>query len=373
MRKSIQLMLVVTLGVGVVACSPQAKLDKLKEKRSELKAELAEIDEQIRDLDTTKTTLLPLVRSNDARVGGYIHQVIVQGEVTSDKTVMINAEANGMLESISVREGETVRKGQILARIDTDILSSNIAEVKTRLEFAEYNYEKQKELFDRGVGTEFELEQASNQLSTLKSQLSTLQTQRSKAVVRAPFSGIVDDIMMNAGEMTNMQSPLMRLVNNKVVEVSADISEHYYTKIKKGTKAKAYFPTLDDTLDLTISSVGNYIHPTNRTFRVKALVEDNELLLPNMLAEMLITDLTLDSALVVPAKGLLKSQKNEDYIFALYKEGENWKAKEILVKVISRHEGEAAIQTINDDLKDGTMVVTDGGRGITDGDIVRIL
>lgn len=375
MKNTLKTVMVLALGVGIFACSPKAKLDKLEEKRKKLKTELSEIEEQIRSLDTSSNkTLLPLVRVDQARIGSFMHQVNVQGEVSSDRTVMINAEANGIIESIKVVEGQRVNKGQLLAEIDTEILSSNIQEVRTRLEFAEYNYEKQKELFDRGVGTEFELEQASNQVKTLKSQLETLQTQRSKAIVKAPFAGVIDEILTNEGEMTGMQSPLLRLVNNEEVKVGADISEHYYTKVKEGTKAKAYFPTLKDTIQLEITSIGNFIHPTNRTFRVKSLVKDNEQLLPNMLAELFITDLKLDSTVVVPSRGLLKSQQNEDYIFVLEPEGKNWKAKQVFIEVISRYKGEAAIKLKeSESIKDGAKIVVDGGRGITDGDKVRTL
>lgn len=374
MKKRIKNIILVALGAGIfIACTPQTKLEKLKEKRKELKAEVSEIDERIKAMDTEKEVILPLVRAKKARVGSFIHQVNVQGEVSSDRTVMINAEANGLIESIKVSEGQKVSQGQILAVIDTEILSSNIDEVKTRLEFAEYNYEKQKELSDRGVGTEFELKQAANQLNTLNSQLNTLKTQRAKANVKAPFEGVVDEIMTNEGEMTGMQSPLLRLVNNKEVEITADISEHYYTKIKEGTLAKAYFPTLKDTIDLKISSLGNFIHPTNRTFRVKASIDNNDRLLPNMLADMYITDLKLDSTLVVPAKGLLKSQKNEDYIFVLEKKGDNYKTKQVFVEVISRHKGEAAIKLITGKVSEGDLIVVEGGRGITDEDIVKTL
>ncbi len=363
----------VVLGMAIVACTPQSDMEKLKSKRAELKSQVADLDEQIRALDTTQTKLLPLVKTKNARIGSFAHQINVQGEVTSDRTVMINAEANGMLDVMKVSEGENVAKGQTLAVIDTEILTSNIQEVKTQLEFAEYNYSKQKELFDRGVGTAYELEQASNQLKSLQKQLKTLKTQRAKSIVKAPFSGVVDEIMTHEGEMTSMQSPLLRLVNNNQVEVGADISEHYYTRVQKGTQAKAYFPTLDDTLDLEITSVGNFIHPTNRTFRVKASIDDNERLLPNMLADLYVTDLTIDTTLVVPAKGLLKSQKNEDYIFTLRKEGEHFKAHQIFVEVISRHAHEAAVRVLEGKVGDTDQIVVEGGRGITNGDIVRTL
>lgn len=371
MKLTVKTAVFLVLGGVFFSCSPQSDIEKLKEKRAELKAKVAALDQKIRSLDTTKTTFLPLVRPSEVKIGGFKHQVIVQGEVKTDKAVTLNAEANGQIKSINVKEGQKVRKGHILARIDTEVLASNVQEVKTQLEFAEYNYEKQKELFDRGVGTEFELEQASNQLNTLRSKLNTLQTQKSKSVVKAPFDGVIDEIFANEGEMAGMQSPLMRIVNNEEVRISANISEHYYTKIQEGTPAKAFIPTLNDTLDLTISSIGNYIHPTNRTFRVQANVKDNELLLPNMLAELHVTDLKLDSTVIVPAEAILKSQKNEDYVFVLIEKGDAFSVEKVIIKVISKHKGQAAIEPKSRKLQAGEKVVTEGGRGITDQDIVR--
>lgn len=371
MKTAVKTVTVLVLGIVLFSCGPQSDLDKLKEKRAKLKAEVAALDEEIRSLDTTKATFLPLVKPGSVKVGDYKHQVIVQGEVKTDQEVTINSEANGQIRSINVKEGQVVKKGDVLARIDTEVLSSNIQEVKTQMEFAEYSYEKQKELFDRGVGTEFELEQASSQLNALKSQLSTLQTQQSKTVVRAPFAGVIDEIFSNEGEMAGMQSPLLRIVNNDEVRIIANVSEHYYTKIKEGTPAKAFIPTLDDTLELTINSIGNYIHPTNRTFRIQADVKENELLLPNMLAELHVTDLKLDSAVIVPATSILKSQKNEDYVFVLKEKEDAYTVEKVIVRVISKHKGSAAVEVVNGKLKKGDQVVIEGGRGITEADIVR--
>lgn len=371
MRSKYSFLLIVLAGTLALGCKEQSDIDKLKEKRSEMKAELAVIDEKIRELDTNKNVFLPLVQTELAKVDRFKHEVIVQGQVKTDQEVMINAEASGNVQSINVREGEFVRKGQTLARIDTDILASNIEEIETALEFAEYTYEKQKELFDRGVGTEFELKQANSQLSSLKSQLNTIQTQKSKALVRAPFDGYIDEIFTRHGEMASPQTPLFRLVNNSNVRLSADISEHYYTRIEVGTPVKAYVPTLKDTLVLKITAVGNYINPTNRTFRVQSDVSGNERLLPNMLVQLHVTDQVIDSALIVPSTSLLKSQENEDFVFVLKKDKESYLVERVDVEIISRYHGQAAIRPLSKTIRAGEKIATAGSRGITDGDRVR--
>jgi|SRR5690554_4726751 len=372
MRKYFKSLLVLGVISTVVACSPDAKLDKLKSKRADLKVQLAELDEQIKSMDTTKVKMLPFVEAMKVREGTFKHKVVVQGDIETDKQAMIIAEANGLIKSIPVKEGQIVSKGQVLARIDTEILRSNIKELETQLEFAEYNLDKQEQLFERGVGTEFELKQAKNQTKALKSQLKTLKTQSSKTIVRAPYAGTIDEIVTHEGEMASAQSPILRLVNNEDVRVTGNISEHYYRTVKEGSKVEVYVPTLKDTFDLEITSVGRFINPTNRTFRVKADIKDNEDLLPNMLAEMHITDLVVDSTTIVPAAALLKTQKNEDYLFVLKKEGENYITHQLMVEILSEYQGKAAINVLENEIKEGDIVVSAGGRGITDGDRVRI-
>ncbi|PWH84978.1 efflux RND transporter periplasmic adaptor subunit [Brumimicrobium oceani] len=372
MRKYFKSLVVLGIISTVVACSPESKLDKLKEKRASLKVELADLDQKIKSMDTAKVVMFPYVESMTAETGTFKHKINVQGDIETDNEALIFAEASGLIKSILVKEGQKVSKGQVLARIDTEILASNIKELQTQLEFAEYNLEKQNQLFDRGVGTEFELKSAKNQVAALRSQLNTVQTQSSKSTVRAPYSGVVDEIVTFVGEMASAQSPILRLVNNDEMRVTGNISEHYLKTVKEGTEVEIFVPTLRDTFNLKISSVGKYINPTNRTFRVNADIEGETELLPNMLAEMLITDLVIDSALMVPAVSVLKTQKNESYIFVLKKDGENYKAHQVMVNLISQYHGKAAIEVLNGEVNAGDLIVSAGGRGISDGDVVRI-
>ena len=358
----------------MVACQPASDLEALTAKKSKLKAELAEIENQIRATDTVQNEFLPLVITDSIKLGTFEHRVNLQGAVKTDHEIMINAEANGVLLSVDVREGQFVKKGQKLAELDSEILSSNAQELETALEFAEYSYEKQLALFEKGVGTEFELKQAKNQLNSLKSQISTLKTQKSKYIVRAPFDGYIDEIMVRKGEMAGAQSPLMRLVNNKEMRLTADISEYYYTKIAVGTPLNAYIPTLNKNLDLKVTSVGSYIHPTNRTFKIQADVSQENDLIPNMLAEISVVDATLDSVYIIPAKALVKSQNNEDFIFVVNTNDlKNPKVEYLEIEVLSRYEGKAAISVgdFHEDLSN-FIVIVEGARGVTNGDQVRI-
>lgn len=369
MIKSISLIAVAAF--LLVSCGPQSELDKLKEKKSKLKTEIAELDLAIQALDTAELQNLPLVVLAKALSKSFQHNIRVQGSVETDKDVMINAEMSGIIQKIHVKEGQSVRNGQVLATIDAEILNSNINELENQLEFAEYSLGKQEELRKKDLGTEFEYKQVLNQVNALKAQLETLTKQRNKSVVTAPFDGVIDQIFPKEGEITSPQQPLLRIVNNKDVRITADISERHYRTVGAGSKVKVFVPTLLDTFELQITNVGNYIHPTNRTFRVRADIPNNERMLPNMLAQLIITDLTIDSALVVPATSIMKSQLNEDYLFVAVKNGANYELNKVIVEVLSKQDGFAAILPINGVVKDGDFVVTDGGRGVSDKEIVR--
>lgn len=321
--------------------------------------------------DKTPKKQLPLVETSPVEITDFTHRIKVQGNIETDFDAMITSEASGLLRSITVKEGQKVFKGQALARIDGAILSANAQQIKTQLEYANYMLKKQEELNKRGVGSEIELEGAKSQVNALDSQLKTLSTQQGKTVVRAPFSGIIDQVFAKNGQMASPAQPLFRLVNNKNVDVVASISEKHIANISEGKEMEVSFPNyMDTTITLKISNVGNYIEPTNRTFRVKANVPKNTWLLPNMLAEVKITDLSVNAGTVVKTEAILKDKEGNDYLFILEKKNGKQIAKKVLVQEISSYEGITLIKE-QKMLQKNTPVVVKGALGIANNEIVR--
>ncbi len=323
--------------------------------------------------------LAPKVTLGDVEIKSFTHEIRVQGNVETDQDITLSAEMGGLITKINVKEGQTVRQGSVVATVDASVLSSNLQEIQTQLEYAEYMLDKQEELQKRGVGSEFDLETAKNQVNSLKASMRSLNTQRGKAVIRAPFTGVVDQVFAKEGQMAGPASPIVRLVNNKSVDIVSSISEKHFSKVHVGTPIRVTFPNYSDTsLTLKVTNVGNYIEPTNRTFRIMANIPNNKLLLPNMLAEVSITDMYVDSGMVVPSKSILKDQDNNDYLFVTSPAGKQnesgqktFQVTQINVEIIERFEGQALIKT-TDKLKAGDRVVVDGARGIADKEYVRI-
>lgn len=360
----------------VVACNTENSLEDLKSKRDSLKKELADVEKAILKLDTVSATeaIGLLVGIDTARIGVFVHKIDVQGNIETDRDVLLNAESGGLIRAVLVKEGQRVSKGQVLIQIDADVISSSIQEVQTAIEFAEYNYNKQKELFDQGLGSEFQLQQAKNNLDNLKSRMSGLKTQKGKFVITAPFDGVVDQVFARVGAMAGPQAPVLRLVDNREIKVLADVSERLYSRLSVGMPIEVQIPSLKDSvIIMSISQIGNYIHPTNRTFRVQALLKNNRVLLPNMLARMTITDYTNNEALMIPSNAVLRDRNNLSYVFVARNENGALVARRMDVAVVESFNGWAEIKLVNGGLEAGNAVVVKGARGLSEGDFLRTI
>ena len=356
------------------ASEESADLSKLLDQKTKLKEELALVQGKIKALEAeSKVIVSPLVNISTVEQKEYQHKIIVQGNVETDEDVLLNAEMGGLIKRVHVKEGQFVSVGQVLVSLDAAIISSNMQELETQLQYANYMLNKQEELKKRGVGSEFDYKTAKNQVDALNSKIKSLSTQRGKSSIKAPFSGVIDKIFARNGQIAGPQSPLMRLVNNREVNITADISEKHLENVQVGTEVQIRFPNFHDTIiRLNISRVGNYIDPTNRTFRVMATLKNNKIFLPNMLAELEITDIVAPEAIVVPSKSILKSQQNEDYIFIAQKtKNKHYKAEKVAVELVSRYNGSAHINVMGQNIKPGSFVIVEGAKGINDQDIVR--
>jgi len=363
----------ITIGAVISSCGTsetnQALAD-LEAKRDSLKSALIFVNLQIEELDTSATINYPIVSAEKVKVEDFQHKVQIPGTVDSDMNALINAESSGVIQQIHVREGQTVTKGQILITIDSEILASTMNELETSLDLANYLFEKQQELKDKGVGVEIEYEQAKNQKLALESKIKTLRSQKGKTVVHAPFSGVIDDIMVTQGEMAAPQIPLLRIVNNREVTVNASLSENLLSKIKVGTPVEMIFPSLDDTTIIsTVSVKGNYIDETNRTFRIQIHIKNNTLLLPNQFVEVNVTDFKRDSAIVINSESILQDTDNKTFVYKITKSatGNTYSVEKIYVNVIKQFEGYACIEGA---IKNDDLLVVKGAKGITASDLV---
>jgi len=222
----------------------EKNVEALTEKVTALKAEKAELDAEIKKLSdaieeinpTKKKTFITVFSAKDSIFNHYLE---LQGNVDTKKNIVITPEYSGILKQVFVKEGQRVSKGQILARIDDGGLSQQVAQLEIQADLAKTTYDRQKRLWDEKIGSEIQFLQAKSSYEAQQKAVDQLKTQLSKTAVRAPFSGVVDDVITEQGSVVAAgQSQLIRIVNLRDMYIEAVIPEKYLTSVTKGKKVE---------------------------------------------------------------------------------------------------------------------------------------
>lgn len=364
--------------MAVTACnktaddSPEAKrkrLSELRQQAAKIKAEIALLEEQLAQANPA-AVVKKLVEVSTIAPQDFAHFVEVQGNVASDQNVMIAPEIPGLIIKRYVQVGDMVRKGQVIAEIDAENIRKSIAEIETRLELARTVYERQANLWNQKIGSEVQYLQAKNNMEALEKTLATTKTQLNKALVRAPIDGMVEDLMQNVGEMANPAVPMGRIVNISQVEINAEVSEVYTTAIKRGDEVQVSFPAVNKELTLKVNMVGQFINPTNRTFKIQMRTANPDgLLKPNSLAVIKIRDFFRKDAIVVPSYLIQQSASGEKFVYVLRDKNGKQIAERVVIKAGKSYAGQTLVE---EGLNVGDRIITKGYNEVVNGDEVQV-
>ena len=152
-------------------------------------------------------------------------------------------------------------------RIDTDVLAKQREELLTQFELAETLFERQERLWNKDIGSEVDFLQAKTSLEALTRSLATLDEQIDKAVIRAPFNGVLDRVFVNVGEMASAPMPVVRVVDLSDLYVRASVSDHYAGVVMAGQPVTVEAQGLEP-IESQIRRVGQFIEAANRTIDV---------------------------------------------------------------------------------------------------------
>ncbi|MDX1544141.1 MAG: efflux RND transporter periplasmic adaptor subunit [Christiangramia sp.] len=348
----------------------RAKKAELSNKQSELSKEIDQLDEAIKKLDKNRN--FPLVSIDTLNQQKFKHYAEVQGNVATDENIIIYPEYSGILTSVKVNEGDRVSRGQVLAVIDDGGLKNQLAQLEAQARLARTTYERQKRLWEQNIGSEIQYLEAKTNYEALESSVNQLKSQLSKTVVRAPFSGVIDDVISEQGEVVNPgQNQLFRLISLDKMYVEAEVPENYLSKIRKGTEVKVQISSIDREFEGKVSQVGNNINPNNRTFRIEVLIpNENGMVKPNQIATIKLNDYTSDTAIVIPESSIQKNALGENLVY-LYRPNGNSNtgtAKKAVVEVGYTYSDSIEVKN---GLNNGDILITEGSKNLREGQEVR--
>jgi RND family efflux transporter MFP subunit len=314
-----------------------SKEDQLKKYKSELailKKKISGLEKDIRSESNTEEAIK--VVATEISNSKFEHFIQVTGNVEADKNITITPEANGNIISIDVVEGQRVKKGDVLGRLNTAQIQRSIDEVKTNLELSTILFERQERLWKQKIGSEVEYLEAKANKEALESKLEALEAQKDMAIITAPFNGIIDEIHQKKGELAGPSIKFAQLVNIDQVYVEADVSESYLNYIKAGEMADLEFPAISFATKAPIYRTSNIIDPSNRSFKVRInLNNPGHKIKPNLISVLKIKDYEIDNAIVVPSI-IVKKDFEGSYLYLVKKEGKNLIAKKKLTSTFRK-------------------------------------
>lgn len=354
----------------------QAKKEELKSQKTKLqkiKTSITELEKEISAMDpdfAKKNRKATLITTTDVEKKTFEHYVEVSGAVKSRKNVLISAENMGNINRILVKEGNEVKRGQLLLSLDIELYQRSLDQLETEYALAKTMFEKQSNLWGQNIGTEVQYLEAKNRKESLENQIANIKTQISKSQIRAPFAGTIENVLVREGEMAQMGSPLVRIVNHRDMYIKADLSESHIGKFKKGDEVVIYFPSINQTIQSRISSVGQIIDIMNRTFSIEALLPLTKFTIkPNLLAIVKLRDIEINGAVVIPAKLIQKDNKG-DFVFIAKKDSNELIARKIQIDRGITYKNNTMI---TNGLTGDETLINEGFRDVADGGKVKVV
>jgi RND family efflux transporter MFP subunit len=353
-------------------------LEQIRQKKTELDAAAQELSAKLKLLEKEIKALdpqekIPLITTFIAKEEVFNHFVELQGDVDTKQNLVIYPEFSGVLSQVYVKEGQRVNKGQILAKIDDGGLSQQLAQLKIQAELAKTTFERQKRLWDQKIGSEIQYLQAKSTYEAQQQAVNQLEQQVGKTNVRAPFSGIIDDVITEQGSVVAPgQSQLFRIVNLDDMYIETDVPERYMTDITKGKDVKVNFPVLGKEMDAKIRQAGNFINPANRTFKVEVAIPNKDMSIkPNLTAKLKINDYTNNKAILIPQSIISENAEGQQYIYTTTDKTDSLaKAKRVIIKT-GKTQGDV-IEVLSG-IENNAEIIKEGARSVKDGQTVKVI
>ena len=354
-------------------------LEELKKRKKEyvdamntMKVELNDINNGISLLDENER--LTLVSKYEIQQTIFNTYIEAQANLKTRKNILILPEFQGTLEKVFVSEGQKVKKGQLLAEINDSGLNEQYEQMVIQAEFAKENFERTQRLWDNNIGSEMQYLKSKTDYEASKKMVDQMKDRLSKTKIYAPFDGEIDEIISNVGSnLIPGVSQILRLVNLDIIYAESFVSEKYISFIGEGTEAIVQIPLLNMDYRSSVNQTGNFINPSNRTFRIEVPVEnfDNRIK-QNLDAKIKINIYKKDDAIVIPLRIVREDALGKNFVYVMSednKEGVYLTSKQFITL---GNKSEDKVE-VTEGLALGDIVVLEGAYSVEDSQRVKLI
>jgi len=313
----------------------KAQLEKLKGDQKKLNDQIAKLQNEIGNTDTSSSLNKgKLVSASPITEQPFEHYIDLQGHIDADNISYVTPRGGpAQVKALYIKQGDLVKKGQLLAKLDDDVQLKQLQQVKTQLTYAEDVYRRQKNLWDQGIGTEIQLKNAENSVNNLKDQINTITAGWEMTNVRSEVTGYVETMNLRVGEtFGNSVQPQIVIVNSSSLKTVTDVPENYMDKIHKGMPVDIKLPDVNLEFKSVISLMNRTIGLNNRAVTTEAKIPYDPNVRINQVAQVRIKDYANAHALVIPLT-VLQTDENGKYVYVIATENGKKIAKKKMVQV----------------------------------------
>lgn len=320
-------------------------------------------------ITTAKAELRPVERA-----------LLFVGELQAEAEAVVKAEAKGKILEIYKNLGDAVKKGELIARLDSEEYKISheqatqaLKEAQSKYELARLNRDRADGLFKKGLISERESDEARESLNGLEATVKERQAALKMATKRlrdtdivAPFSGVIEERFVNVGDYLDDKSAVASVVAVSPLKLKASVPEMAAGAVRKGMrvfiKVEAY---PGNVFEGSVVRVSPSLDPKTRTLPIEAVFSNNDgMLKPGFFAKGKAVTKSADKAVFVPEEALIAFAGIKK-IFVI----ENGEAKERLVKVGERIEN---LLEITEGVKEGEVIATSSLNKISTGIKVEV-
>ena len=365
----------------------KAALEKLKATKTKTDEEIRKLQAELEKLDsnTANAAKIKLVSVAPVTTQDFKHYIDLKGQVDAENISYISPRGmGGQVKAIYVTEGQLVKKGQLLLKLDDAIMQQQVTAarqqlegIKTQLAFAKNLYNRQKNLWEQGIGTEVQLITAKTNVESLENQLKSAGEQVQVAVeqsktsnVYSDVSGVADIVHIKLGEtFTGMtaQGPQIKIVNTSSLKVVTNVPENYLTRMHKGSPVEITIPDANKKVSSVISLISQSIDPIQRGFIAEAKIPSDATLKPSQSAIVRILDYAAPNAIVIPVN-VVQSDETGKYVYVLSTSSNGKTTAHRITVTIGEVYGEYV--EIKGGLKAGDQLVTEGFQNLYEGQMI---
>ncbi len=289
------------------------------------------------------------------------------GSLRSNESVMLRPEVAGRISKIGFRDGQVVKRGQLIVALDASVNQAEVAQARAEFDLAQSNLKRVEDLASKNFVSSSAKDQAASSVQVSEAKLKLAEARLAKMDILAPFDGMVGIRNVSVGDYVKDGTDLVNIEEIRTLKADFRIPERYFTLLRVGQKAEVTADAVPgEKFAATLDAINPRVDASGRSLELRALLGNaNARLRPGMFVRVRLILGERQNALVVPEEAIVPAG-TEFFVFKLAGD----KAQRVAVKTGVRRDGQVEIVQ---GLSVGDRVVTSGQQRLgRDGQTVRV-